>query len=571
MEFYRSLSAKKDVLSIIQCSSARKNKNVKGSGVVDASTKASITVDLLASDFSATPYKRVLPSPTSVQKIASRDITSWFPSSLTSDLTVESTSLTTDNRTPKRSERSPLAQLQLEPANSNRVTAAKSSVTPDESSDDDAFEKFLAKLRRPPSLNYSSGSSSSFFTDNSSSGSQVSDEQLFYCQCDNAARSADVEAENRLPLQKQISPSFGNKPTVGVHQNSSAATELFRRPPATIGNLSRRLERPRESRSQLRSPTSKTCVSRSLSSTSLPVWADFVSSLYPLEEGDTRRTGRRRHPSAERFVKRFKANRVELANRLFRIFNEKVFDKRLPDDLSIVWNTRLLRTAGQCKYLRREVIPRVGEKTITRIAQIELSPKVCTSAERVRDTLLHEVCHAAVWILDGVNDGHGSRWRRWANRAMQVWPDIPVVSVCHAYTIETKFTYRCTGCGACINRHSKSIDTEKQICGCCRSRFELLINTPRGRMMRPSVAGMMDKRLLAHCTVRPQVQQTKPSELSEKRRPAFADFVRENYRHVRQKPEIKTHANAMTELGSLFKTMRISKVQQNSDVASLST
>ncbi|KER33501.1 hypothetical protein T265_00617 [Opisthorchis viverrini] len=578
----------KDVLSIIQCSSAKKTKNVQGSVAVETAIKASNTPDLLASDFSSTPYKRVLPSPTSVQKITSRDITSWSPSSLTSDLTVESSSLTTDNQTPKRSERSPLAQLQLEPANSNWVTAAKSSVTPDESSDDDAFEKFLAKLRRPPSPKYSSGSSSSFFTDNSSSGSQVSDEQLFYCQFDNAARSADVEAEkfyfnlsttptfpyplySRLPLHKQISPSFGDKPTDGVHQNSSAATELFRRPPATIGNLSRRLERPRESRSQLRSPTSKTCVSRSLSSTSLPVWADFVSSLYPLEEGDTRRTGRRRHPSAERFVKRFKANRVELANRLFRIFNEKVFDKRLPDDLSIVWNTRLLRTAGQCKYLRREVIPRVGEKTITRIAQIELSPKVCTSAERVRDTLLHEVCHAAVWILDGVNDGHGSRWRRWANRAMQVWPDIPVVSVCHAYTIETKFTYRCTGCGACINRHSKSIDTEKQICGRCRSRFELLINTPRGRMMRPSVAGTMDKRLLAHCTVRPQVQQTQSSELSEKRRPAFADFVRENYRHVRQKPEIKTHADAMTELGSLFKTMRISKVQQNSDIASLPT
>ncbi|GAA57272.1 acidic repeat-containing protein [Clonorchis sinensis] len=498
------------------------------------------------------------------QKTAFRDTTPWSPSSRTSDLTVESTSLTTDNRTPKRSERSPLAQLQLEPANSNRATAAKSSVAPDESSDDDAFEKFLAKLRRPPSPKYSSGSSSSFFTDNSSSGSQVSDEQLFYCQFDNAARSAHVEAEKKTKEAIEHCVFLPGK--TGYQKAMDILRTHFDRPHDTAQSFTKELlvggPIDPEDVDGLQRLIRK-MVNCDLALRQMHYTADLNCSA-----NLKRIVERLRRHLQQSFVKRFKANRVELANRLFRIFNEKVFEKRLPDDLSVVWNTRLLRTAGQCKYLRREVIPRVGEKTITRIAQIELSPKVCTSAERVRDTLLHEVCHAAVWILDGVNDGHGSRWRRWANRAMQVWPDIPVVSVCHAYTIETKFTYRCTGCGACINRHSKSIDTEKQICGRCRSRFELLINTPRGRMMRPSVAGTMDKRLLAHCAVRPQVQ---PSELNEKRRPAFADFVRENYRHIRQKPEIKTHSDAMTELGSLFKTMRISKVQPNSDVASLST
>lgn len=99
----------------------------------------------------------------------------------------------------------------------------------------------------------------------------------------------------------------------------------------------------------------------------------------------------------------------------------------------------------------------------TRLAEIELSTKVCTSAERVRDTLLHEVCHAAVWIFEGINDGHGPRWRYWSWKAQQVWPRLPIVSVCHAYAIDTRFTYRCTGCGACVNRHSKSVNTEKQV------------------------------------------------------------------------------------------------------------
>ena len=33
--------------------------------------------------------------------------------------------------------------------------------------------------------------------------------------------------------------------------------------------------------------------------------------------------------------------------------------------------------------------------------------------ERVRDTLIHELCHAAVWFLNGVNDGHGPHWKYW--------------------------------------------------------------------------------------------------------------------------------------------------------------
>lgn len=33
--------------------------------------------------------------------------------------------------------------------------------------------------------------------------------------------------------------------------------------------------------------------------------------------------------------------------------------------------------------------------------------------ERVRDTLIHELCHAAVWLLHGKNDGHGPYWRIW--------------------------------------------------------------------------------------------------------------------------------------------------------------
>ncbi|VDO77354.1 unnamed protein product [Schistosoma margrebowiei] len=163
------------------------------------------------------------------------------------------------------------------------------------------------------------------------------------------------------------------------------------------------------------------------------------------------------------FVQKFKPNRSELAEKLYQIYNEKIFSNQLPPKLEIIWSRRLLKTAGLCKYMMRTSTHSDGTSNQVRIAQILLSEKVCTTAERVRDTLLHEICHAAVWLINGLNDGHGRHWKSWANRVHRVWPKLPVVSVCHAYTIDTRFTYRCTGCGVCINRHSKSLDITKKV------------------------------------------------------------------------------------------------------------
>jgi predicted SprT family Zn-dependent metalloprotease len=42
---------------------------------------------------------------------------------------------------------------------------------------------------------------------------------------------------------------------------------------------------------------------------------------------------------------------------------------------------------------------------------------------------------------------------------------------CHSYTIRTKFNYVCEKCGYTIGRHSKSLDTERKVCGHCHGRF----------------------------------------------------------------------------------------------------
>ena len=39
------------------------------------------------------------------------------------------------------------------------------------------------------------------------------------------------------------------------------------------------------------------------------------------------------------------------------------------------------------------------------------------SSDRIRDTLVHEMCHAATWIVDGIKGGgHGNQWRAWYMR-----------------------------------------------------------------------------------------------------------------------------------------------------------
>ncbi|VDK46937.1 unnamed protein product [Cylicostephanus goldi] len=127
--------------------------------------------------------------------------------------------------------------------------------------------------------------------------------------------------------------------------------------------------------------------------------------------------------------------RSELTKKLFEIFRrDRIF--QLPEFLDIKWNPRLRKTAGMCR------------NKSDRTSWIELSPKVCSTPDRVRDTLIHELCHAAVWIVDGcIKEGHGPIWKRWANQCMQRFRSLPVIGRCHDYEIEAKFVYECGGCG----------------------------------------------------------------------------------------------------------------------------
>ncbi|NXA45807.1 ACRC protein, partial [Nothocercus julius] len=91
---------------------------------------------------------------------------------------------------------------------------------------------------------------------------------------------------------------------------------------------------------------------------------------------------------ASQYVKYFKKNKEDLTQKLYRLYNNTIFERKLPEKMEIIWNKKMRKTAGYC------VTGQTKSPEAQRYARIELSEKVCDSADRLRDTLIHEICHA---------------------------------------------------------------------------------------------------------------------------------------------------------------------------------
>ncbi|CAF0986508.1 unnamed protein product [Adineta ricciae] len=189
-----------------------------------------------------------------------------------------------------------------------------------------------------------------------------------------------------------------------------------------------------------------------------------------------------KHPNAQPYFMHsdfnLKNKRQELADKLFTLYNQDVFSSKLSDKVTVVWSGRLTATAGHCTT-----------RKATRTAVITLSHKVCDSPERCRDTLLHEMCHAAVTLIDGVMEyGHGPLWRQWTSIAAKSYPYLPPISVRHTYDVAYRFIYRCGQCLHEVYRHSKSLDLEVDYCGKCMGKFDLITNGIKDETQTPKKA-----------------------------------------------------------------------------------
>jgi predicted SprT family Zn-dependent metalloprotease len=82
-----------------------------------------------------------------------------------------------------------------------------------------------------------------------------------------------------------------------------------------------------------------------------------------------------------------------------------VFQNQIPSSTVIQWNSRLTRTAGQTMMTRHNMM---------RTVQIQLSSRVIDKEERLQSTLLHEMCHAAQFLLENEEQpAHGPGFQKW--------------------------------------------------------------------------------------------------------------------------------------------------------------
>ncbi|KIJ21547.1 hypothetical protein PAXINDRAFT_64209, partial [Paxillus involutus ATCC 200175] len=159
------------------------------------------------------------------------------------------------------------------------------------------------------------------------------------------------------------------------------------------------------------------------------------------------------------------ARRERYATELFTELNRDVFGDGLPKDTNLEWNKRLLTTAGRARWHRS----RDGVHT----TKIELAAKIldCNgefALERIRNTMSHEMCHLACWVIDNhPQEGHGQLFKSWANKVMRKCPDIHI-STRHNYEISYPYEWKCEKCSKIYGRYSKSIRPDECVCGACK-------------------------------------------------------------------------------------------------------
>ncbi|KAI1501535.1 SprT-like family-domain-containing protein [Biscogniauxia marginata] len=202
--------------------------------------------------------------------------------------------------------------------------------------------------------------------------------------------------------------------------------------------------------------------------------------------------------------KAFDAAKESLARDFLHELDERITEGRLAQmteatgGLRIVWSNTLLTTAGRAHWKCKTVTTTTSSQrkeadgtTLTTTANttqhqhhasIELASKVLANRADLLNTVAHEFCHLAVFMLNGKpKTAHGPEFKAWGRRCGQAFADRGIeVTTKHSYEIEYKYIWRCAGCAGEVKRHSKSVDPQRQRCGACRGVLVQVKPTPRG-------------------------------------------------------------------------------------------
>ncbi|KAK5625488.1 hypothetical protein RRF57_001204 [Xylaria bambusicola] len=234
-------------------------------------------------------------------------------------------------------------------------------------------------------------------------------------------------------------------------------------------------------------------------------------------------------PEKKQAKKAFDAVKEDLARDFLEELDQVITDGKLAQlteatgGLRIIWSNTLLTTAGRahwkCKTTtttsKQPSASSASSKSTTSTttattksttaqhsAHIELAVKVLSNESDLLNTVAHEFCHLAVFILHGKPKlAHGAEFKSYGQRVMRAASETATannsnkaalrtpqnrsveinVTTRHSYEIEYRFVWRCAECGCEVHRHSRSVDPVRHRCGRCKKGVLVQVKpVPRG-------------------------------------------------------------------------------------------
>ncbi|TGJ79314.1 hypothetical protein E0Z10_g9457, partial [Xylaria hypoxylon] len=199
-------------------------------------------------------------------------------------------------------------------------------------------------------------------------------------------------------------------------------------------------------------------------------------------------------PEKKQAKKVFDAVKEDLARDFLLELDEVITNGRLAElteatgGLRIVWSNTLLTTAGRAHWKCKTTTttskqPSASSTSITtkmmttttmqHSASIELATKVLSNESDLLNTVAHEFCHLAVFLLHGKPKlAHGAEFKAYGDSVGRAAAannkDVLLktprargvkinVTTRHSYEIEYAFIWRCADCGGEVQRHSRSV------------------------------------------------------------------------------------------------------------------
>jgi hypothetical protein len=118
---------------------------------------------------------------------------------------------------------------------------------------------------------------------------------------------------------------------------------------------------------------------------------------------------------------KFAGHKNQLVRYYFKLFDDIVYDNRLKGKVRVEWHSQLIKTVGVTSW--------IGDINVCRI---DLASALIVNKEAIRDVMAHEMCHAAVLLIDKLPTAacqHKAPFKKWVRKTEREFPTLPKITI----------------------------------------------------------------------------------------------------------------------------------------------